>query len=206
MVNHRCLIRASLGRRAGAYRSAAAVCLLVFTIGNLLLPQKAVRAQQFPTEYQVKAAYLFNFLKFVEWPDDVPAGLRAHWVIGILGNSPVGEELEQVAAGKMVQGREIQIRRLQSRDDPRLCHILFISGSEKNNVTHILGLLHGSSVLAVADTGQFLEWGGMIEFENEDNRIRLAINVAATSKARLKVSSKLLSLARSVTGGQSGGE
>jgi hypothetical protein len=165
---------------------------------------RPTNAQQSPTEYEVEAAYLFNFLKFVEWPNDLPPDMRTHWVIGILGKDPLEGELEQIVSSKTVQGRPIQTKRFQSKDDLRACHILYIAPSEKRSLATILAGLRGSSVLAVADMDHFLDSGGMIQFISADSHIRLAINVGATSRARLKISSKLLALALSVTSGSPG--
>jgi hypothetical protein len=164
------------------------------------LSDRAILAAQSPTEYQVKAAYLFNFLKFVEWPDDPAADLHGKWVIGIVGDSPIGGELAQLVQGKNVQGRELQVKKFQAAENLRACNILFISESEKVHVPSILAALRGSSVLTVADMDNFIGSGGMIQFVVEDARVRVAIDVGATGRARLKVSSKLLSLARVVTG------
>jgi hypothetical protein len=160
----------------------------------------AVHADQSPTEFQVKAAYLFNFLKFVEWPDDPAADPRGKWVIGFIGETPIAGELTRLAEGKNVLGRDLVVKVFQDTDNLRGCNILFISESEKKRLPSILTPLHGSSVLTVADMDNFIGAGGMIQFVVEDARVRVAIDVGATSRARLKVSSKLLSLARVVTG------
>jgi hypothetical protein len=154
------------------------------------------RSQDAPPEYQVKAAYLFNFLKFVEWPDDAFADSLAPMVIGIVGDDPFGSALPQVVIGKTVQGRDLVIRKYHPGENLRGASILFISASEKKRLPQILASLHGSSALTVADMDGFLDEGGMIQFLSENDRVRFAINVDATSRARLKVSSKLLSLAR----------
>lgn len=169
-----------------------------------LLASRTAHAQQAPTEYQVKAAYLFNFLKFVEWPDDPAADSRAPWVIGVVGENPFGDELTRAVSGKVVQGHELQVRKFDAGYDTRGCHILFVSASEKKRLSSILAALKGASVLTVADMDSFTQTGGMIQFVIEDGRVRFAIDVGATSHARLKVSSKLLSLARSVTGVEQG--
>ena len=163
------------------------------------LLERAVNAGQSPTEYQVKAAYLFNFLKFVEWPDDPAPDAHSKWVIGFVGDTPISDELTRLVAGKSVLGRELQVKKFLAADNLRACNILFISESEKKRLPPILGELRGSSVLTVADMGNFLSSGGMFQFEVEDARVRVAIDVDAASRARLKVSSKLLSLARVVT-------
>jgi YfiR/HmsC-like len=168
------------------------------------LVNRAVYADQSPTEYQVKAAYLFNFLKFVEWPDDPAADPHGKWVIGFVGDSPIGGELTRLVEGKNVLGRDLQVQKFQATDNLRGCNILFISESEQKRLPPILAELRGSSVLTVADMDNFIGGGGMIQFMVEDARVRVAIDVGAASRAHLKVSSKLLLLARVVTGTERG--
>jgi hypothetical protein len=158
-------------------------------------------AQDSLSEYQVKVAYLFNFLKFVEWPEEAFADPLAPIVIGIVGDDPFGDALPQVVAGKTVQGRDLVIRKYRAGEDLRGSHILFISGSEKKRLPQLLSSLDGSCVLTVADVDGFLEEGGMILLFSEQNRVRFAINVDAATQAKWKISSKLLSLAR-VAGGK----
>jgi uncharacterized protein DUF4154 len=153
------------------------------------------RAQEGVSEYQVKAAYLFNFLKFVEWPEDAFSDALAPFVIGVVGEDPFGNSLPQVVIGKTVQGRDLVIRVFHAGEDLRSAHILFISASEKKRLPVILSPLRGSSVLTVADMEGFAESGGMIQFVSENNRVRFAINADSARRARLRISSKLLSLA-----------
>jgi uncharacterized protein DUF4154 len=183
-------------------RLACVVALLL--AAHLPLADRVVRAAQSPTEYQVKAAYLFNFLKFVEWPEDPAADPHGKWVIGFIGETPIAGELTKLVEGKNVLGRELQVKLFQATDNPHGCNILFISESEKKRLPSILTALQGAGVLTVADMDNFIGAGGMVQFVVEDARVRVAIDVAATSRARLKVSSKLLSLARVVTGSERG--
>jgi hypothetical protein len=186
-------------------RRTGFACIFAFLLSaSFPLPDAAILAGQSPTEYQVKAAFLFNFLKFVEWPEDIAPNLHEKWVIGFIGDSPIGGELAQLIEGKSVLGRELQVKRFQASDNLRACNILFISESEKKHLLPILAELCGSTVLTVADMDKFVGSGGMVQFVVEDARVRLDIDVAATSHARLKISSKLLSLAR-VTAGASRG-
>ncbi len=171
----------------------ALACLL------LVAPARG-RAQETLSEYQVKAAYLFNFLKFVEYPSESFEDPLAPIVIGVVGDDPFGNALPQVVIGKTVQGRDLVIHLYRDGEDLRGAHILFISASERKRLPMILSSLRGSSVLTVSDTEGFLEAGGMIQFLNENNRVRFAINVDATSRVNLKMSSKLMSLARVVGG------
>lgn len=181
-------------------RAPRFACIAVRLLAVLFpLVNLAVLAAHFPTEYQIKAAYLFNFLKFVEWPGDTPADPRAKWVIGVVGDSPVGGELERLAEGKNVEGRELLVKKFRATDNLRGCHILFVSASEEKHLLAILNALEGSAVLTVADLDNFIAQGGMIQFVTEGNRVRVDIDVGATSRARLKLSSKLLALAQAVT-------
>jgi len=164
---------------------------------SLLAPVASRSDAQAPTEYQVKAAYIFNFLKFVEWPGDSQDS-GSKWVVGVVGDSPVGEELTRLAEGKEVLGRSLQVKKLQSADSFRDCNILFISPSERKRWPSILSTLRGSSVLTVADTEDFVGSGGMIQLFVEDTRVRMVVDVSATNRARLKISSKMLLLARVV--------
>jgi len=168
--------------------------MLLLSIHLLTAPEG--RARDALSEYQVKAAYLFNFLKFVEYPGESFADPLAPIVIGVVGEDPFGNALPQVVIGKTVQGRDLVIRVYRAGEDLRGAHILFISASERKRLPMILSGLRGSSVLTVGDTAGFLEAGGMIQFLNENGRVRFAIDVDATSRARLKLSSKLLSLAK----------
>jgi len=164
----------------------------------LLIPGPSLHSAQAPTEFQVKAAYIFNFLKFVEWPDDSSPDPHAKWVVGFVGDSPVGEELSRMFDGKEVLGRVLQVKKFQPADPLRACNILFISPSERKHLPSILTALRGSSVLTVADMDDFVGSGGMIQLFLEDTRVRMAIDISATSRVRLKVSSKMLLLARVV--------
>lgn len=180
-------------------------CLVALVLAaHFPIADRAAGADQSPTEYQVKAAYLFNFLKFVEWPDDPATDPHGKWVIGFVGDSPIADELARLVGGKNVLGRELLVKKFQAADNPRGCNVLFISESEKKRLPSILTTLQGSSVLTVADMDNFIGAGGMIQFVVEDAKVRVAIDVGATSRAHLKVSSKLLSLARVVTGAELG--
>jgi hypothetical protein len=157
------------------------------------------RAQEAaPSEYQVKAAFLYNFAKFVEWPSEAFASDSAPFVIGVLGQSPFGNDLESTIKGKQVKGRKLEIRMFASAADPDLktCHILFICNSPKQRLEALLKLLKGSTVLTVSETENFTRCGGMINFVMEGNKVRFEINDDAAQNARLTISSKLLNLRR----------
>ena len=159
-----------------------------------VLPGAAPRASEYtePTEYQVKAAFLYNFAKFVEWPD--PRG-RAPFVIGVLGDDPFGDVLEQTVTGKTVKSREFAVRRLADAAEAPRVDILFIASSEKSRLPEVLGRLRGSSVLTVGDTDNFVGRGGMVGFRTNGNVVRFDINLRAATRAGLRISSQLLRLA-----------
>jgi hypothetical protein len=176
-------------------KSNLTTCLLIF-----LFFCAPVFAQDSLSEYQIKAAYLFNFLKFAEYPNESFADLLAPTVIGVIGEDPFGSALPQVVIGKSVHSRDLVIRIYRAGEDLRGAQILFIRAWERKGLPMILSSLRGSSVLTVSDAAGFLDAGGMIQFLSKNGRVRFAINAAATSQAKLKLSSKLLSLARVVGG------
>ena len=151
-------------------------------------------AQEQPSEYQIKAAFLFNFAKFVEWPPQAFPQTNSPIVIGVLGKNLFGNELEKTIRDKRVNNRPFKFKNLGSAVEATNCHILFISSSEKDNLAKIVAGLHNASVLTVSDTEGFIKAGGMINFTIEDTKIRFEISDAAAKKAGLQVSSKLLSL------------
>jgi len=159
-----------------------------------------------PTEYQIKAAFLYNFAKFVEWPPDAFADPHAPIVLGIVGEDPFGGVLDKIVLGKTVNGRGLVIKRLKLGPDLRNCHILFLNSSEKKHLAPILESLQGSSVLTVGETDRFAQSGGVINFIFEENKVRFEINSETAARAGLKISSKLLALARIVTNQPNGGK
>jgi hypothetical protein len=148
------------------------------------------------SEYDVKAAFLFNFTKFVEWPQDSFQDTAAPIVIGIIGEDPFGDNLMHMIEGKTVQGRTLVIRKQRFGDDLRRCEVLFVSTSERQRSTQILGSLRGASVLTVSDIGGFAESGGTMQFVTEEGRLRFVVNLDAARQSKLLVSAKLLALAR----------
>lgn len=147
------------------------------------------------TEYELKAAFLYNFVRFVEWPVSGPGAPDDSIVVCVLGDDPFGPLLDQTIAGKAVRDRRLVARRIASAADATGCHILFISASEKERLGRILRTLGERSVLTVADSERFAESGGMINFRLDASRIRLEINPEAARRAGLRISSQLLKLA-----------
>jgi YfiR/HmsC-like len=163
------------------------LCGLMF----FLFGSQTMRAQTSMSEYQVKALFLLNFVKYVDWP----AGASGPITIGILGQDNFNDSLTNAVDGKNINGRAITIKHLSSGDSPDGCAILFISSSENSKLGAILGKTSSSPILTVGESESFLQSGGIINFMLKEGKIRLAINLKAAQKANLQISSKLLSVA-----------
>lgn len=164
----------------------------------LLLTISLARAEDVTREYELKAAFLYNFLLFVEWPQQSHPPTNAPLVIGVLGTDPFGNSLDEAMKGKTVSGHPIAIVRMKDARAWTNCHLLFVGQSERKNLPQILKTVAGQSVLTVGDQDRFSEQGGIINFFNEGPRIRFEINRAAAEDAGLKLDPKLLKLARIV--------
>ena len=143
-------------------------------------------------EYQVKAAYLFNFGQFVEWPLQAYDSPSAPFVIGIVGDDPFGKILDAAIAGESLGGHPLVVKRFKSPEDISACNILFIGRSEASRLEETLKVLQGRSVLTVTDITGAERRGAIIVLVNDSNRIRMRINVAAARASNLVISSKLL--------------
>ena len=162
----------------------------------------ALEAWPQPTEYQLKAVFLFNFSQFVDWPPEAFADERAPLVIGVLGEDPFGAELDAAVLGETVNGRPLAVRRYRRVEEIEQCHILFIARSQRDRLDQILRWIDGRSTLTVGDFEGFARSGGMIRFVPAGTRIRLHINLEAAQAADLAISSKLLRPAQIVGKGE----
>jgi hypothetical protein len=174
--------------------SSAKILWLLLLVNGLAAAQGASL-----TEVQIKAGFLFNFTRFVEWPSDAFADASSPIVLGVVGEDPFEDLLTQAAAGKTVNGRRVLLKRFRENQDLRGCNILFVSASEEKHIARILESLRGSSVLTVGETPDFAQIGGIISFFIEANKVRLQINLEAASRARLTISSKVIAVGRLVT-------
>ncbi len=166
-----------------------AVTLLVFSIINSF-------SFAFSQEYELKAAFLFNFAKFTEWPEKSFSN-ESNICIGVLGEDPFGSAIDSLS-GKIVKGKKVEVIRYSNVEDIRECHILFVSDSEKKNLKHILGHIKNKNMLTVSDIKKFCDYGGMINLVTVDNKIGFEINLASSKLAGLNISSQLLKLAKRV--------
>ena len=174
---------------------------VLWAMGVVVLFLSGTRAQS-PTagEYQVKAAFLFNFAKFVEWPASSFSDASAPLRICVLGRDPFGEELRNITKEKTVNGRKLEVSQVFDLQVARTCQILFIASSETARLKQILASLRGTDALTVGDTKGFVEQGGMINFVLENSRVQFEVNRKAAEQGGLKISSKLLSVAKLVVG------
>jgi YfiR/HmsC-like len=149
-------------------------------------------------EYELKAAFLFNFAKFVEWPSNAFANPEAPFLVCVLGPDPFGSVLDDALRGKAIAEHSVNVIRVQHVADISGCQILFVAASESHLLPEILAKLHGQCVLVIGETNDFASLGGVIQFTLEENRVRFFINTDAADRAGLKISSKLLALAKIV--------
>ncbi len=180
--------------RRAPERARALLLLLTGIFFAISLPVCA--ADEPPLEYQVKAAFLLNFTKFVQWPASAFSDQRSPLAICILGEDPFGSSLDEIVKGEAVNGHELVVQRIRRPSEGKACQVLFVARTEKE-VPRILDDL-GPGVLTVGEGERFLEDGGIIAFVIEDRRVRFDIDQRAAARARLTLSSRLMSVARSV--------
>jgi hypothetical protein len=178
-------------------RRAAFSLYLATIVATVPTPGVSAQAGR-PQEYQVKAAYLYSFGKFVEWPAAAPAASEKSFTVCVLGQDPFGRTLDQGVTDVVVRDEPVVVRRLSRPEDARTCHILFVSASEDQRLRPILETLAGQNVLTVGETPRFVERGGAVEFTMEGNRVRFRVNLAAAERAGLILSSELLRVASAV--------
>ena len=177
-------------------RERNSLCHLLFLLTALLNCQPAGAQEAAPSEFQLKAAFIYNFAKFVEWPADAFPAPDAPFVMGIIGDNPFDDTLGQTVLNKQINGHPFRVIQFKTLADLKSCHILFVSLSERKRLAEILRPLRGASVLTVSDLDHFLPAGGMIQFLMEGKKVRFAINDVAAKEAGLRISSKLLNLAK----------
>ena len=173
------------------------VCLLAACVIASRAPHSAVRAQS-TNEYQEKAVFLYNIAKFVNRPSGGSTDPQSPIAICIVGADPFGSVLDNTLKGKTINGQDVVVKRFRRGQDARVCNIAFIGSSQKDHLQSILESLKGTSVLTVGDAEGFAELGGVINFTMVEDHIHFEVNVDAAARAHLKISSKLLSLAKIV--------
>lgn len=186
------MARSSSASEAGRSWRPLAACVLALAAGGASARAEPLASPSRPSEYEVKAAFLYNFARFVEWP--APADPGARFVIEVVGDDPFGPALERTMAGKTVGGRPIEVRRRHAAT-ARRADIVFVSASERDRLARVLDRAGGPGVLTVGDTDGFAARGVIINFRVEEQRVRFEINPRRAEEAGLKLSSQLLKLA-----------
>ena len=173
---------------------ALLLCFSMGPTGLFTAPAQTAPSEPFQ-EYQVKAAFLYNFAHFVEWPNGSFAEKESPFVLGIIGEDPF-EEAMGALDGKAIGDRELVVRKFNDLKSLERCHMLFVSASEKSRLAQILDSAASRHVLTVSDINGFCEAGGHITFLIEKKQIRFQINPASAQRSGLKLSAQLLKLAR----------
>lgn len=184
------LISGSLWRRAVVLMAVAAYAA---GITPATLAQNA-------TTGEVKAAFLYNFARFTEWPADAFDDPAAAFVIGVAGDEVLRQTVEHLTRGKAISGRALRTRHVKETQDVPGVQILFIGGTSASRAAELVKEAGTRPILTVGDVERFCQKGGMIAFQIEQNRVRFEVQIDATESARLKVSSRVLTLAKAIHG------
>jgi hypothetical protein len=144
-----------------------------------------------PAEYQVKAALLYHFVTFVEWPSEALTDSNDFFIC-IIGQDPFGRVLDQAIFGKVVRRKKLSVLRIKKEEEIKPCHILFISTSERDRLKNIRERVKGTHILTVGDMEQSSQIDFVINFVSDQNKVRFEINPSAAERAGLKISAQLL--------------
>jgi hypothetical protein len=174
---------------------------LVFACGRTLAAAEVPEV----SEEQVKAAFLINFPKYVDWPSGVLAETNTPIIVAVFGEAALDSDLQKMLKDKTINGHPLVFRRVTTEEEAGGCHILFIGDGTARRLAEILGKLKGTNILTVGDSEDFLDNGGVIKLAKRDRKIRLEVNLVAARQAGLKLSSKLLSVADVVRGSSRNG-
>ena len=171
----------------------ALVGVVACSVGNV-----CTAPEQTAKESQIKAAFIYNFTKFVEWPADRFANAEDPFVLGMFGDSLLQRELEAIVRDRKVNGRAIVVRQVVTAQEVRAVHVVFVVAAEDARFAAILSSVEDRAVLTIGESTSFLAHGGTIRFLVEEGKLRFEINAAAAERAHLKVSSQLQKLATTV--------
>lgn len=179
-------------RATGPGLRVAAALVAVFAS---LLRAAPLPAAEVP-EYELKAEFLERFTRFVDWPESGFSGAQAPFVIGLWAENPFGTYLERIAATQSIKGRSVRIRTVAELREIEGCNLLFVPGGRRADLRRILREVSARPILLVGDGTGFAEQGVHINFVSEGDRVRFEVNEAAAHEARLRISAKLLRLAK----------
>jgi hypothetical protein len=192
ILDHARSLRCFRGSRAGGPAFALG---LVMALGSCLAAESP---EQPFDEYRVKAAFLYNFAKFVQWPPESFESPTVPFAICVLGRDPFGRSLDDTVAGRTIEGRSFVVRHIASVKQVAGCHVLFIGAAESKRVLPMLAEIRTMGVLTVGESDGAAPEGAIISFRLEAGKVRFAIDTANADRAKLRISSKLLSLAIAV--------
>jgi hypothetical protein len=184
--------------RVPANRSVLAWVMALVIVGILFGGSGLFAQKSKPQEYEVKATYLYNFARFVEWPSSSAAAKSDSFAICVLGQDPFGPALDAIVTGESIDGKAVLAKRVSKPQDAVSCRVLYISSSEESRLKEVLAALDKSGVLTVSDIPQFSQRGGMIEFTLQGNNVRFEVNLAIAENTGLTLSSELLKVAITV--------
>jgi hypothetical protein len=177
-----------------------AFAILIFLVGD----RRAFAQGNATSEYQVKAAFLFHFAQFVDWPAETFKEANSPLTYCTLGEDPFRGVLDSTLKGKSIGSRPVQVQHFKQAQEARGCQVLFIGAAGPKFISETLANFNGNPVLTVGETERFAQDGGVIGFTLADNKVRFEINLDVAEHAGLKISSKLLVLAKTVIGGPKG--
>lgn len=183
----------------GLRRNKRRILFTVLAVFFMVAGFSSAPAEEDPTtgEYEVKAAFLYNFAKFIEWPAGSFADDRSPLTICVLGDAPFGKGFDAIRS-KTISNRSVSIRKIADGAAAGGCHLLFISASEQDHLDALLGSLGAHSIVTVSDITKFAPAGGMIAFVTVENKIRFEINIRSAKRAGITIGSQLLKLAKTV--------
>jgi YfiR/HmsC-like len=186
----------------------ARTCITVKGVALLLILSAALglNAQTPATEYEVKAAYLLNFGKFIQWPSTAATPVADKFSICVLGDDPFGQVLDSTVRDEKISGKPVSARRIARSQDATGCQVLFISRSQEKQVRRLLPALNKAGILTVSDMPGFLDHEGMIQFTLVGNRVRFEVNLDSVQSGGLTLSSELLKVASFVKSKGRGGQ
>ncbi len=173
------------------------VFFLIIIFAIIQTPFHARAEESEFSEYEVKAGFMYNFPKFIEWPDETFADASKAITLCVVGTDSFGHAFGTID-NKTVQNRRLEIRYMGRSKDLKTCNILFIGNSEKENLPQILETLKGTATLTIGDTKGYAQQGVMINFIVERNKVGFEINTESSRRAKIIISSKLLKLAKMI--------
>jgi hypothetical protein len=178
--------------------------MILVTLVSVFITSHVAAEGNASSEYAVKAAFLFHFAQFAEWPPTAFKGTNAPLTFCTLGEDEFHGALDQSINGKTIENRPLRVQHLKQLDEVQACQVIFVGAGDKKRIPALLASLKDSPVLTVGETEHFAQEGGMIGLSLEENKIRFEINLGSVEHAKLKLSARLLALAKTVLGGSRG--